>query len=52
VVVPDDETGASVVFGGKISAVNEDGSLKVDLNATFDGKTVLAKAFAIVKAPK
>lgn len=52
VVVPDDETGATVVFGGKISAINEDGTLKVDLNASFDGKTVLAKAVAIVKVPK
>lgn len=49
VVVPDDDNGVEVVFNAKISAVNEDGTIKVDINAVFDGKTVLGKAFAIVR---
>lgn len=49
VVVPDDDTGATVTFGGKIAAINDDGTVRVDLNATFEGKTILAKAIAIVK---
>lgn len=49
VVVPDDDEGAEVVFSGKVSAVNEDGSAVISLGASFDGSTVLARATATVK---
>lgn len=49
VVVPDDLTGATVTFSGKVAAINDDGTARIDITAVFDGKTVLAKAFAIVK---
>lgn len=49
VVVPDDDAGVEVVFNGKVSAVNEDGTAKIDINAVYDGKTVLGKASAIVR---
>ncbi len=49
VVVPDNDEGVEVIFNAKISAVNEDGTLKIDINAVFDGKTVLGKASAIVR---
>ncbi|MEY3407465.1 MAG: hypothetical protein RL038_526 [Actinomycetota bacterium] len=49
VVVPDDDEGALVTFGGKIAALNDDGTVRVDITATFEGKTVLAKAIALVK---
>ena len=49
VVVPDDDRGVDVVFTGKVSAVNDDGSIVIALGATCDGTTVLAKALAMVK---
>lgn len=49
VVVPDDDRGVDVVFTGKVSAVNDDGSIVIALGATCDGTTVLAKASAMVK---
>lgn len=49
VVVPDDDRGVDVVFTGKVSAVNDDGSIVIVLGATCDGTTVLAKASATVK---
>lgn len=51
VVVPDDDEGVDVVFAGKVSAVNEDGTVKVDLSARFDGAPVLARASVIVRLP-
>ena len=49
VVVPDDDEGVEVVFGGKVQSVNDDGSAVVALSATCGGTTVLAKALATVK---
>lgn len=51
VVVPDDGEGVDVVFAGKVSAINEDGTVKVDLSARFDGSPVLARASALVRLP-
>ena len=51
VVVPDDDAGAEVVFGGKVAAINDDGTVKIDINAVFDVKTVLARASALVRLP-
>ncbi len=49
VVVPDDDAGVEVTFNAKVSQLNEDGTAKIDINAVFDGKTVLGKASAIVR---
>jgi acyl dehydratase len=49
VVVPDPE-GAVLEVVGKVAAKGEDGTIRVDLTATVDGKTVLAKARAVVRA--
>lgn len=48
VVVP---AGTAVVveFGGKIGAINDDGTIRVDLTATFEGQTVLGQARATVR---
>jgi acyl dehydratase len=49
VVVPDDDEGVEVIFNAKVASINEDGTAKIDINAVFDGKTVLGKASAIVR---
>ncbi len=49
VVVPDDDAGVEVVFNAKVAQINEDSTVKIDINAVFDGKTVLGKARAIVR---
>ena len=49
VVVPDNDEGVDVTFTGRISAINDDGSIVVALGATCDGTSVLAKASATVK---
>jgi acyl dehydratase len=51
VVVADPE-GAKLTVAGKVTGVREDGLLEVDLTATVDGQTVLAKARAVVRAPR
>jgi acyl dehydratase len=48
VVVPDPE-GATLTVAGRVAGVREDGLLDVDLTATVDGQTVLAKARAVVR---
>ena len=48
VVVPDTDNGVDVTFTGKVTAVNEDGSVVITLGASCDGVTVLAKATATV----
>jgi acyl dehydratase len=48
VVVPDPD-GATLTVGGTVRAVRDDGLLEVDLTATVDGQTVLAKARAVVR---
>ena len=51
VVVPDNDEGVVVTFGGKVAAINENGTVKIDLSAVFDEKTVLARSSAIVRIP-
>src|SRR5579859_6659795 len=51
VVVPDgvdEDSGARLTVTGKISAVNEDGTVRVDLVATSAGEKVLGLARALV----
>jgi acyl dehydratase len=50
VVVPDPE-GAKLIVAGRVTGVRDDGLLEVDLTATVDGQTVLAKARAAVRPP-
>jgi acyl dehydratase len=50
VVVPDPE-GATLRVGATVRAVREDGLIEVDLTATVDNQTVLAKARAVVCPP-
>jgi acyl dehydratase len=49
VVVPNNDEGAVVEFTGKVAEKREDGTVKIDITAKFDGKTVLGKANAIVR---
>lgn len=49
VVVPDDGEGALVEFTGRVGEVRDDGTARVDITATFEGKTVLGKAQAVVR---
>jgi acyl dehydratase len=49
VVVPDDDTGATVEISGKVAEKRDDGTVRVDLTATFAGSTVLGKAQAVVR---
>lgn len=49
VVVPNTPEGALVEFSGKVGAVNDDGTARIDLVAKFDGKTVLGKPQALVR---
>jgi acyl dehydratase len=48
VVVPDPE-GAVLHVAGKVRTVRDDGLVEVDLTATVEGQTVLAKARAVVR---
>jgi acyl dehydratase len=48
VVVPDPE-GAVLVVSGVVREVRDDGLVEVDLTATVDDQTVLAKARAVVR---
>jgi acyl dehydratase len=49
VVVPDDDTGATVELGGKVTDVADDGTRTVSVTATHGGKGVLGKAVATVR---
>lgn len=49
VLVPDDDLGAEVVFGGRIGALLDDGIVRVDLTATCDGERVLSAARAFLR---
>ena len=54
VVVPDgvdEDSGARLTVTGKISAVNDDGTVRVDLVATSGGEKVLGLARALVRLP-
>jgi acyl dehydratase len=48
VVVPDPD-GATLTVVGEVRAVREDGLVEVDLTATVNGQTVLARARAVVR---
>jgi acyl dehydratase len=50
VVVPDPE-GAVLHVSGVVRSVREDGLVEVDLTATVNGQTVLAKARAVLRPP-
>ena len=52
VVVPDDESGATLVVTAKVSAKNDDGTVVVTLVASSEGSTVLGKAQAVVRLPQ
>ncbi len=49
VVVPNDGA-ATIEFTGKVAVVNDDGTARIDIIAKFDGKAVLGKAQAVVRA--
>jgi acyl dehydratase len=49
VVVPDDDEGALVEFTAKVGQLREYGLARVDITATFDGKTVLGRAQAVIQ---
>ncbi|GHH37537.1 MaoC/PaaZ C-terminal domain-containing protein [Lentzea cavernae] len=49
VVVPDDGEGALVEVTAKVTKAFDDGTVKVNINAAFDGKSVLTGAFARVR---
>jgi acyl dehydratase len=50
VVVPNDDKGAAVELSGKIREVNAaNGTVRVDITAKFEGKTVLGKAQALLR---
>lgn len=49
VVVPDTDEGVEVTYSGKVGAINDDGTVRIDLSAVFDGQTVLGAAKAIVR---
>jgi acyl dehydratase len=50
IVVPD-EDGARLHVGATVRAIRDDGLVEVDLTATVNGQTVLAKARAVVRPP-
>lgn len=50
VVVPDPD-GARLEVSGEVRGIRDDGLVEIDLTATVDGQTVLAKARAIVRPP-
>ena len=51
VVVPDPE-GTTLTVGGTVRDIRDDGLIEVDLTATVNGQTVLAKARAVVRPPR
>jgi len=52
VVVPNVTDGVLVTFGGKVAAINDDGTVRVDLSAVFAEQTVLGQARAVVRLPQ
>ncbi|MFC7341667.1 MaoC family dehydratase [Saccharopolyspora griseoalba] len=51
VVVPDDGTGAAVELSGKVSKINDDGTVKVAITAKSADQGVLGGASATVRLP-
>jgi acyl dehydratase len=52
VVVPDDGAGAAVELAGKVSKINEDGTVKVSITAKSAEQGVLGGAAATVRLPE
>ncbi len=50
VVVPDPD-GAVLRVAGEVRSLRDDGLVEIELSATVDGQTVLAKARAVVRPP-
>jgi acyl dehydratase len=51
IVVPDPD-GATLSVAGVVRTVRDDGLVEVDLTATVNGQTVLAKSRAVVRPPR
>ena len=51
VVVPDDDTGATVTVSGVVEEKNDDGTVRIGLTATSALGNVLSGAFAVVRLP-
>lgn len=51
IVVPDDGTGATVEFTGKVREKLDDGLVRVDVTARSAGRRVFGKAQAVVRLP-
>ncbi|WP_163508498.1 MaoC family dehydratase [Fodinicola acaciae] len=51
VVVPDDDTGATLTVSGRVTKELDDGRVQVDLTVTVDGEKVLNRAKAVVRPP-
>ncbi len=49
VPVPDDDEGATVEVAGVVAALLDDGRIRVDLTATWNGQKVLGRAQAVVQ---
>ncbi|HWC79445.1 MAG TPA: MaoC family dehydratase [Pseudonocardiaceae bacterium] len=49
VVVPDDGAGATVELTGKVGQKRDDGTVRVDITAKFNGQTVLGRPVAVVR---
>lgn len=49
VVVPNDTEGATVELTGKVGEKREDGTVRLDLVAKFNGQTVLGRPTAVVR---
>jgi hypothetical protein len=49
VVVPDDDSGATLVVTAKVTAKSDDGTAVITVTATSEGATVLGKATARVR---
>ena len=47
--VPDDDAGAVVEVSAVVADKREDGTVRVDVTAKFEGQTVLGKAQAVVR---
>jgi acyl dehydratase len=50
VVVPDPD-GATLIVTGEVDSISEQGLVVVELTATVNGQTVLARAKAVVRVP-
>jgi acyl dehydratase len=49
VVVPDDDNGATLAITAVVADKRDDGTVRVDITAVYDGATVLGKAQAVVR---